>query len=80
MRPIEFEERNVVYAKDQKEYLPLPAHKTEDGQVIFCESLSLKERIRVLLTGKIWVSLFTFNSPLQPSFFTTKKSDLFVKK
>ncbi len=34
MKPIEFEEQNCIYAKDQPEYLPLPAHKTEDGRVM----------------------------------------------
>jgi hypothetical protein len=27
MKPIEFKGQNTVYAKDQKEYLPLPAFK-----------------------------------------------------
>ena len=50
MKPTEFKEQNCVYAKDQKEYLPLPAHKVQDekGEVIFCMSLSLRERIKLL--------------------------------
>jgi hypothetical protein len=80
MKPIEFKEQNVVYAKDQPEYIPLPGHKVVDdnrGEFIFCMKLSLIERIRLLITGKLWCSLLTFNNPLTPSFFTTKKSDLF---
>ena len=57
MKPIEFPEQNVVYAKDQPEYVPLPAYRTNDGEVVFCMSLSLTERLRVLFSGKIWCSL-----------------------
>jgi hypothetical protein len=75
MKAIEFKEQNKVFAKDQPRYSPLPAF--DDGnQVIFCQSLSLKERVRVLFTGKIWVSLLMFGALLTPSFHTTKKSDL----
>ena len=66
MKPIEFPEQNCVYAKDQPEYLPLPVHKTEDGMVISCWALTWRERLRVLLTGKMWWSVLTFNHPLQP--------------
>jgi hypothetical protein len=35
MKPISFEQQNVVFAKDQKEYQPLPAYKSDfsDGRV-----------------------------------------------
>lgn len=39
MTPIEFPEHNVVFAKDQPEYLPLPAHKSNGvtgGSDILC--------------------------------------------
>lgn len=78
MYPTEFKEQNCVYAKDQKEYLPLPAHKVGDekGEVIFCMQLSFKERFKLLITGKLWCSLLTFNKPLTPSFFTVNKKDV----
>lgn len=78
MKPIEFKEQNVVFAKDQPEYLPLPAFKNDSpqGEVVFCQCLTLKERIKVLFTGKIWVSLLTFNKPLTPSFLSVNKSDV----
>jgi len=40
MKPIEFQEQNVVYAKDQPEYLPLPGLKNELGDLITCWELS----------------------------------------
>jgi len=78
MKPIEFKEQNTVYAKTQEEYLDLPALKYEgnDGQIVFCESLSLKERIKLLFTGKLWCSILTFNNNLQPSYFTVNKKEL----
>lgn len=66
MKPIEFPEQTCVYAKDQPEYLPLPARKTHDGMVITCWSLTWRERFKILFTGRIWWSVLTFNRPLQP--------------
>jgi len=81
MKPIEFKEQNVVYAKDQPEYQPLPAFKdsSPEGLVISCWKLSWKERFQILITGKLWVSLMSFNKPLTPSFFSVFKSDMFTK-
>lgn len=66
MKPIEFPGQNCVYAKDQPEYLPLPAHKTDYGEVTSCWKLTWRERLRVLVSGRIWWSQLTFNQPLQP--------------
>lgn len=77
MKPIEFKEQNCTYAENQPAYLPLPAYKSEDGQVISCWKLSFIERARLLLNGKIWLVLLSFNKPLTPSYLSTKKSDIF---
>lgn len=66
MKPVKFKEQNTTYAENQPEYLPLPAHKTEDGQVISCWQLSLRERVKMLFSGKLWLRVLTFNGPLQP--------------
>jgi hypothetical protein len=65
-QPIEFPGQNVVYGKDQKEYLPLPAKKEEDGTVTTCWELTPEERMQVFNTGKIYLKQMTFNQPLQP--------------
>lgn len=77
MRPIDFKEKNVDIAKDQEEYITLPAYhtKNEQGEVIFCMGASFWERAVFLFTGKLWCSLWTFNKPLQPSRFGVFKSD-----
>ena len=66
MKPIEFKNQNVVFAKDQPQYRPLPAYKDPVGMVTTCWNLSFMERIKLLITGNLWVSLLTFNKPLQP--------------
>lgn len=84
MKPIEFKEQNVVFAKNQPEYQPLPAYRCTDpegfGEVISCWKLSFWERLRVLFTGKIWASLCMFGKPLTPTFYTTRKSDVLITK
>ena len=66
MKPIKFKEQNCTVAENQPEYLPLPSHKTEDGRVISCWQFSLKERFKILFGKKMWLSISTFNKPLQP--------------
>ncbi len=44
MKPKKFQEANVVYGEGQPEYKPLPAHKTKEGQAIFCFELDEAER------------------------------------
>lgn len=66
MKPIDFEHSNVTFAKDQPEYQPLPAFKADDGTVVSCWGLSFRERLKLLLTGRIWFTTLTFNGPLQP--------------
>lgn len=39
-----------------------------------------RERLRVLFTGRIWLSIWTFHKPLSPHLITTRQSDLMVKQ
>lgn len=80
MIPIKFPESNVIFAANQPEYQPLPAWKNEGGmgEVVSCWKLSFKERITILFTGKLWVSLCAFGKPLTPSYFSTKKTDVLI--
>lgn len=55
MKPIKFKEQNTVFAEDQPKYLPLPVHKTKDGQIISCWKLSLLERLKICISGKLWL-------------------------
>ena len=69
MKPIEFEGQNLVFAKDQPEYSPLPAHrdpKDETGTVTSCWELSPEEIETIKSTGKIYLQCLTFWHPPQP--------------
>jgi len=65
MKPVKFKEHNVIIAEKQDEYQNLPAYVGND-QVVSCWKLSLRERLVLLLTGKLWWSVMTFGQALQP--------------
>jgi len=75
MKPIKFEGVNITYARDQQEYIPLPAQKFEDGRVLFCWQLTWKERLWLLFTGTIWHQVLTFNSALQPQKLSVERPE-----
>lgn len=79
MKPVEFKHQNIIFAKDQPQYQPLPALKIEspEGQIISCWKLSFKERIQVLFSGRIWSSLMTFNNPLTPSYLAVNRKEIY---
>jgi type II secretory pathway component PulM len=69
MELVTFPEQTVVIAKDQAEYLPLPAHRfvgDPQGRIAFCWRLNWRERLTVLWRGVLWHEVLTFNRPLQP--------------
>lgn len=65
MKPISFPQQNIVFTKDQPEYLPLPAFQYENNSY-HCWQLSWRERFKVLFTGNLWISVMTFRNPPQP--------------
>lgn len=80
MKPINFKDANTQIAKDQEEYNTLPALMIDDqyGTMITCTHLSIKERIKVLFTGRIWMSEWTFKQKITPRRMSTKGSDLYL--
>lgn len=64
MKPIEFPEQTIVWAKDQPPYLPLPAY-SDERETISCWRLSFGERLRLLFTGRLWLRQLNFGSALQ---------------
>lgn len=56
----------VVFAKDQPQYRPLPAIVCKDGTVITRWRLSIRERIKVLFSGSMYFAQLTFGDNLQP--------------
>lgn len=69
MKPIFPEPREgferVVLAKDQPEYLQLPANY--DGMTVETVwKMTLRERLTSLFSGKVYVDILTFGKPMQP--------------
>lgn len=69
MRPVKPEQRigyeDVTFAKDQPEYIPLPA--ITDGNYVETKwRLSWRERLTTALRGNLYLSVLTFGRPLQP--------------
>ena len=82
MKPIEFPEQNIVFAENQKDYLPLPAFKDDDenGTVVTCWQLTWRERIQIFFTGKMWWTQLTFGNKLQPQLPSVFKWDALNKE
>lgn len=78
MKPVRFMEQNVTFAKDQPEYLPLPAFRgsEKEGYVTSCWEFSFWERLKLLIRGRLWLQITTFNHSLQPIFMTTNKKEV----
>jgi len=86
MTPIPFKGQNTVFAKDQPEYIPLPAKvDTESpfGTVVSCWQLTWCERFKMLFGGgKVYMQLCMFKNkdgqvnPLTPSLLTTNPKDV----
>lgn len=56
----------VIYAKDQPQYNPLPAIKTADGKVTSRWELSFDERMAIARGADVYLTQHTHNHPLQP--------------
>lgn len=73
---IEFPEQTLVIAKNQPQYRPLPAYQypnDPEGKIVCCWKLSLRDRLKLLFTGKLWHTVMTFNKPLQPQLIVVDK-------
>ena len=66
MKPVNFLEQNTIFAKNQTQYIPLPAWINGNGLVVTKWKGTLIERIKFVLTGTIWLRVLTFNHPIQP--------------
>ena len=77
MKPIKFKGHNSEVAKDQDEYITLPAYIScnPTGDVTTCWKLAWWERLVILFTGRLWWNQLTFRTqlqPVQPSMFKPK--------
>lgn len=63
----------IVFAEDQPEYLNLPAIRNgePEGRVTTRWRLTWRERIKVFVSGDLWLQVLTFHNPLQPILLRT---------
>lgn len=80
MTPIKFPEANTTYGANQAEYEPLPTLKFDSGEIVACFELSDDEIEKIKETKCIWLSVQTFNQPLQPLFLTVNKNEVIVNE
>ena len=68
MKPVNFKESNIIFAKNQKPYIPLPAYQDDidGGRIFHCWKLTWIERIKILFSGKLWINVLNFRQPPQP--------------
>lgn len=68
MKAIDFPEQNIVLAETQPEYSRLPAlvSGTPDGCTACCWKLTFWERLKLLVTGRLWIEQLTFHRGFQP--------------
>lgn len=76
MNLIDFPEAHIVIAENQPEYLPMPAYEWDGRTITCCWNLSFYERLRVLFTGRIWHSVWTFGKSLQPQQLQVTKPEM----
>lgn len=69
----------VIYAKNQTSYKPLPVIKCQDGTVISRWKLSFREIIKIIWSRSIFLKVATFNTPLQPVNLSVEQPKLMVE-
>lgn len=58
--------REVVFTKDQPQYIPIPVHRNRMGVLISRWRLNDAERAAIAAGADIFLSSFTRNEPLLP--------------
>ncbi len=67
--------QSILFAKDQPEYIPLPAI-SDGNKVITKWKLTKEELEEVAITGEIYLELLTFGQPLQPIKLSTNLEEV----
>ena len=76
MENIKFDESNIVIAKDQDEFKALWAYM-DDEVTVSCYKLTLKERLKILFNGKLWIGQANFGRTLQAQLPSVYKEAFF---
>lgn len=74
MKSVKFPQSNVVFGADQPQYAPLHAYQQPNdpsGATTMCFELDADELAVLLRTNKLYLTVLTYNGPLQPIGLTT---------
>lgn len=66
----------IIFAKDQPQYLPLPALRFQDGLVVTRWRPSFMEYLHLLFGGSVYLGLLTGNKPLRPIKMSTSVQEV----
>lgn len=66
MRFIEFEKQNQIIAKDQPQYMPLPAYVQKNGIITCCAEITLEESVFIRKNKRVTLAFAHFERPPQP--------------
>lgn len=80
MKAIEFEGHNVVIAKDQPQYQPLPAFVQDNGMVTYCMELSEEELNLIKKTKEVKLSFLNFGQVVQPVRVSVNRPEFPISK
>jgi hypothetical protein len=83
MDAIEFPEVNVILAKDQPEYVPLPVFvdgRDEMKPVTACFKLTPEELEEINRTGVLWYTQCTFGNAFHPVRMSTQNPFIHLEK
>jgi hypothetical protein len=72
MDAVEFPQQTHVFAKNQPEYRPCPAHVTAEGEIISCWEPTDEDRARIAAGAKIWLRVLAPTGRLQPVHLETE--------
>lgn len=72
------EKHEIKFAENQDEYQTLVALKFPDGTVITRWRLTWRERLVAFINGDVYLSVSTFNQPLQPIFLEVDEPKVLV--
>lgn len=75
MKPIKFSGQNTIVAKEQEQYIPLPAF-IDNQKVVTCWQLDEEDLKTVNRDGVIYLRNLTFGQPLQPIYMSTTIDDI----
>ena len=75
-----FPEKNILIAKNQPEYIPLPAFASPQGDMTCCFELNEHEMKEALKDGMIFIRRLTFGNRLQPMVKSLLRPNFQLKK